>query len=52
MTIKGSQLTLMGIGLIANTKEETIKIVKNVTGSVETKKGRYRVCQLTPLYII
>jgi LPS export ABC transporter protein LptC len=42
LTIEGSRLTLMGVGLLSNTKEETIKIVKNVTGFIETKNGKYR----------
>ena len=37
--IKGSQFTLTGIGMVANTKEETVRIEKNVRGSVPTKKG-------------
>lgn len=50
VTIKGSRLTLMGVGLVANTKEETIKIVKNVTGFVETKKEKYRFTADTFIY--
>jgi LPS export ABC transporter protein LptC len=50
VTIEGSRLTLMGVGLIANTKEETIKIVRNVTGFVETKKGKYRFAADTFVY--
>jgi LPS export ABC transporter protein LptC len=50
VTIEGSQLTLMGTGLVANTKEETIKIVKNVTGFVEAKKGKYRFAADTFVY--
>ena len=50
VSIEGSRLTLMGVGLIANTKEETIKIVRNVTGFVETKKGKYRFAADTFVY--
>jgi LPS export ABC transporter protein LptC len=50
VTIEGRRLTLMGIGLIANTKEETIKIVKNVTGFVESRKGKYRFAADTFIY--
>jgi lipopolysaccharide export system protein LptA len=50
VTIEGRRLTLMGVGLISNTKEETIKIVKNVTGFVETKKGKYRFAADTFIY--
>jgi len=42
LTIEGSRLTLMGVGLLSNTKEETIKIVKDVTGFIQTKNGKYR----------
>ena len=50
LTIEGSRLTLMGVGLLSNTKEETIKIVRNVTGFVETKKGKYRFAADTFVY--
>jgi LPS export ABC transporter protein LptC len=50
VTIEGSRLTLMGVGLIANTKDETIKIVKNVTGFVDAKKGKYRFAGDTLAY--
>lgn len=42
VTIRGRQISLMGEGLLANTKDETIQIKKNVNGFVESKKGRYR----------
>jgi LPS export ABC transporter protein LptC len=50
VTIEGSRLTLMGVGLVANTKDETIKIIKNVTGFVETKKGKYKFAADTFVY--
>lgn len=37
--IKGSRFTLTGVGMTANTKEETVRIEKNVKGVVPTKKG-------------
>lgn len=40
--IEGSRLTLMGVGLISNTKDETIKLLKEVTGLIEAKNGKYR----------
>lgn len=52
VTIEGSQFTLMGVGLIANTKQETIKIEKNVTGFIETKKGKYRFAADTFIYFM
>jgi LPS export ABC transporter protein LptC/lipopolysaccharide transport protein LptA len=39
--IEGSRLTLNGIGLVANTNDEVIKLEKDVTGFVVTKKGKY-----------
>jgi LPS export ABC transporter protein LptC len=50
VTIEGSRLTLMGVGLSANTKNETITIERNVTGFVETKKGKYRFAADTFIY--
>ena len=40
--IKSSKLTLRGVGLTANTKEETVRLEKDVTGSVETDKGKFK----------
>jgi LPS export ABC transporter protein LptC len=40
--IEGSRLTLMGVGLLSNTKDETIKLLKDVTGFIVTKNGKYR----------
>ena len=40
--IKGTKLTLMGIGLTADTGKETVRIEKDVTGYILTEKGRYR----------
>lgn len=40
--IKGSKLTLRGVGLTANTKEKTVRLEKDVTGSVETDKGKFK----------
>ena len=50
VTIEGSRLTLMGVGLTANTKNETITIERNMTGSVKTKKGKYRFAADTFIY--
>lgn len=50
VTIEGSQLTLMGVGLTANTKEETIRIERNVSGFIETRKGKYRFAADTFIY--
>jgi lipopolysaccharide transport protein LptA len=40
--IQGSKLTLRGVGLTANTEEETVRIERDVTGYIETDKGKYR----------
>ena len=40
--IKGSKLTLRGIGLAANTNEEIVRIEKDIVGFIETDKGRYK----------
>lgn len=40
--IKGAKLTLRGVGLIANANEETVWIERDVTGFIETDKGRYK----------
>jgi LPS export ABC transporter protein LptC len=50
VTIAGSQLTLMGVGLTANTREETIRIERNVTGFIETRKGKFRFAADTFIY--
>jgi lipopolysaccharide transport protein LptA len=40
--IKGSKLTLRGIGLTANTNEEIVRIEKDIVGFIETDRGRYK----------
>jgi len=40
--IEGSRLVLMGVGLRSNIKEETMKLVKEVTGLIKAKNGTYR----------
>jgi LPS export ABC transporter protein LptC/lipopolysaccharide transport protein LptA len=50
--IKGSKLTLRGIGLTANTKEETVRLEKDVTGSVETDKGKFKFESDKFIYIL
>jgi len=40
--IKGTKLTLMGVGLTANTNSETVRIERDVTGYIHTEKGKYR----------
>lgn len=40
--IKGPKLILQGVGLRADTNVETVKIEKDVSGYIETEKGKYR----------
>jgi lipopolysaccharide transport protein LptA/LPS export ABC transporter protein LptC len=40
--IEGTKLTLRGMGLVADSKAETVKIEKDVTGYIVTDRGRYR----------
>lgn len=40
--VKGKKMSLMGLGLVADTKEQIITVKSDVTGSVETEKGKYR----------
>ena len=40
--IQGAKLMLKGVGLTANTKEETVRIEQDVTGFIQTDKGKYK----------
>ncbi|MCX8110348.1 MAG: LPS export ABC transporter periplasmic protein LptC [Syntrophorhabdaceae bacterium] len=50
--IRGERLTLRGIGLIAKTDEETVRIKKDISGFVETNKGRFKFESDTFLYML
>ena len=50
--IKGVKLTLMGIGMTADTNKETVRIEKDVTGYIITEKGRYRFQSDSFLYFL
>jgi LPS export ABC transporter protein LptC/lipopolysaccharide transport protein LptA len=39
--IKGKKIDMKGIGLLANTNEETVKILSDVAGIIATEKGKY-----------
>ncbi|MEN6617808.1 MAG: LPS export ABC transporter periplasmic protein LptC [Syntrophorhabdus sp.] len=39
--ITGKKIVMKGIGLLANTKEETVKILKDVAGTIKTEKKSY-----------
>ncbi|HVN95845.1 MAG TPA: LPS export ABC transporter periplasmic protein LptC [Syntrophorhabdaceae bacterium] len=40
--ITGNKLTMQGIGLTANTKQETVRLETDVSGIVTTEKARYK----------
>jgi len=48
--IQGSKLMLVGVGLKADTNEETIRIDKDVSGFVVAQKGQYRFAANTFMY--
>ncbi len=50
--IKGPKLALQGIGLLANTNDETIRILKDVTGYFESDKGKYKFQSDTFVYLL
>ena len=39
--IKGKKIDMKGIGLLANTNEETVRILSDVAGIIATEKGKY-----------
>lgn len=40
--ITGAKLTMKGVGLTANTREETVKVERDVSGLITTQKAAYR----------
>lgn len=40
--LQGNKMALMGVGLVADTKEQVISVKSDVRGSVETGKGKFR----------
>jgi LPS export ABC transporter protein LptC len=42
VNITGSKLEMSGIGLVANTRQETVRLENDVSGSIETGKTRYK----------
>lgn len=51
--LKGQRLTLIGIGLLADTKEQTVKVERDVHGTVETDTGRkYKFSSDTFTYLL
>ena len=39
--IKGKKIDMRGTGLLANTNDETVKILSDVAGTIVTEKGKY-----------
>jgi len=50
--IQGEKLSLKGIGLIARTDEETVRIKKDITGFVHTDKGRFKFQSDSFMYML
>lgn len=40
--LQGKKFTMMGVGLRADTKEQIISVERDVSGSIQEKKGRYK----------
>jgi LPS export ABC transporter protein LptC/lipopolysaccharide transport protein LptA len=52
VSIEGTKLNLKGVGLTANTNEQTVRIEKNVVGFIESGKGRYNFDSARFLYLL
>jgi LPS export ABC transporter protein LptC/lipopolysaccharide transport protein LptA len=50
VNIAGNKLTMRGIGLTANTRQETVKLESDVSGVIETEKARYKFQADTLIY--
>ncbi|MCX7965365.1 MAG: LPS export ABC transporter periplasmic protein LptC [Syntrophorhabdaceae bacterium] len=50
--IQGEKLSLKGIGLIAKTDEETVRIKKDISGFVQTDKGRFKFQSDSFIYML
>jgi LPS export ABC transporter protein LptC/lipopolysaccharide transport protein LptA len=50
--VQGKRMSLMGVGLAADTKEQVISVKSDVTGTIETGKGKYRFSSDRFTYII
>ncbi len=48
--IRGEKIDMKGVGLLANTNEETLKILSDVAGTITTDKGRYNFQSDSLLY--
>lgn len=50
--IQGEKLSLKGIGLIAKTDEEMVRIKKDISGFVQTDKGRFKFQSDSFMYML
>lgn len=50
--LQGKRMDLMGVGLVADTKEQVISVKSDVSGSVETGKGKFRFSSDRFTYVI
>jgi len=50
VNITGSRLSMRGIGLTANTRQETVKLENDVSGTMETGKAKYKFQADTLIY--
>jgi LPS export ABC transporter protein LptC/lipopolysaccharide transport protein LptA len=50
--LRGKRMSLMGIGLVADTKEQVITVKSDVRGSVETGKGKFKFSSDRFTYVI
>ncbi|HOE17997.1 MAG TPA: LPS export ABC transporter periplasmic protein LptC [Syntrophorhabdaceae bacterium] len=41
VNVKGKKLTLTGIGLVANMKDETVRVERDVRGYIDTEKAKF-----------
>lgn len=48
--VKGKRLTLRGIGLIANMRDETVRIERDVSGYIDTEKAKFNFQSNTFFY--
>lgn len=48
--IKGEKIDMQGLGLLANTAEETVKLLSDVKGIITTEKAKYRFQSDSLLY--
>ena len=50
--LTGKRMSLVGVGLVADTKEQVISVKSDVNGSVETEKGKFRFSSDRFTYVI